>query len=74
MQIFVREIDAAKFVVFVYVANDVRQLKREAEPFSKVEGTRVAEAEYVRAGEADSAGYAIAIFAEALEGGIGLNR
>ena len=53
------------------IANDVGELKGEAELFGEIEGARIAEAEDVRAGEADRAGDAIAIFAQAIEGRIG---
>src|SRR6266436_769247 len=73
MQIFFGEIDAAEFVIFVHVANDVRQLKGEAEFFREIEGPRVAETEDVGTSEADCAGYAIAIFAQTVEGRIPLD-
>ena len=61
-------------MILVHVANDVRQLKGKAQLFRQVQGTRVAEAKHVRAGESNRAGYTIAIFAEAVEGRVRLHR
>jgi len=62
-----RDIDAAKRVVVVDVADDVGELESEAEFFGEIEGALFGEAEDVRAGEADGAGYAVAVFAETIE-------
>ena len=70
LEIFLRDVDAAERVVVVDVANDVGELEGEAEFFGEVESALIGEAEDVRAGEADGAGDAVAIFAEAVEGGV----
>src|SRR6266478_183527 len=73
MKVFFREIDAAEFVVFVGVTDDVGELEGEAEVFREVQGARIAEAEDVSAGKTYRAGHAIAVFAETFERWIGLN-
>ena len=65
------DVDATEGIVLVNVTNDVGELEGQTELFGEVESSWVAEAEDVRAGEADSAGDAVAIFAETVEGGIG---
>ncbi len=70
LQVFFRKIDTADFEILVNVANDVRQLKGEAELFCQVQGPSVAEAEHVRASDSHRAGHAITVFAEAIEGRI----
>ncbi len=69
-QIFFRQINAARGVVFAHVAYDIRQLKSEAKLFRQIQGAGVLRTEHVRAGKADGAGDAITIFLEAIEGRI----
>ena len=49
------------------VANDIRQLKRQAQFFRQFQRARIAETENVRARQANRAGHAVTIFAQALE-------
>ena len=70
-KIFFGEVDAADDVVVVDVADDVGQLKGQAEFFGEVERAGIVEAEDVGAGQADRSGDAIAVFAEAIEGRVG---
>src|SRR5262249_17478001 len=72
-EILVGNVNAAERIVFTNIADDIRELEREAEFFSKVERAGILEAENVSAGEADSAGDAIAIFAKAVKGWIDLD-
>src|SRR6202044_887868 len=52
------------------VAQDICELEGDAEFFREVRRFRIVEFENVQASETDGAGYAIAIFAEAAEGGV----
>src|SRR5262249_7525568 len=70
-EVVLREIEAAKAMVFGDIANDVGKLEGKAEFFGEIEGTRIAEAENVRASEANGAGHAVAILLEARKGGVG---
>src|SRR5205823_1421657 len=69
-KVFFGKIDAAEFVVFVDVADDVGELEGEAKLFGKVEGAGIAETEDVRAGKTDGPGDAVAVFAQTVERGI----
>src|SRR5690349_2247891 len=56
------------------IANDIRELERKAKFFRKVERAWIFETEDVCAGEANSSGNAMAIFAKAVKRRIGLDR
>ena len=70
-EIFLGEIDAAERSVFMDIANNIGELKCQAELFGKIECTRIAETEKMGTGETNRAGDAITIFAKAIEGRIG---
>ena len=74
VQIFERQINAAHFVVAAHVANDIGQLKRDAQFFGQVRRVRIVKSEHVQAREAHRPGHAIAIFAQAVERGIRRRR
>src|SRR5260221_14787895 len=63
-EILVGQIDAAHGVIVANIANDVGQLKGQAELFREVQGALVAETENVSASQTDRAGNAIAVFTE----------
>jgi len=67
IEIFLRQIDATHFEVSFHVANDVCQLKCEAQPFGKIGIARVAETENVQARESHGSRYAIAILGKLVE-------
>ena len=56
------------------VAKDVGELKRKAKFLGEVESAGIGKAEDVRAGQANRACYAIAVFAETIEGRVSLYR
>ena len=72
-EIFFREIDAACGVVFMDIANDIGELKGQAQFFREIDGARILETKDVGAGESYGARYPVAIFFQAFEGGIGVN-
>ena len=72
-QVFVGKVDASESVIVVNVANDVGELEGQAEFFGEIECFRIAELKDMRAGKADGARNPVAIFAEAVEGRIGLD-
>ena len=60
-EIFLRQIDAAHLEIGSHVANDVRQLKREAQPFGEIRVARVAKTKDVLAREPHGSRHAVAI-------------
>ena len=67
IQIFLRQINAAHLVIAAHVANDIGQLKREAQPFGQIGRFRIAESKNVQARQPHGPGHAIAIFRKAVE-------
>ena len=72
-EIFLRQIDAAHVEVSFHVANDIRQLKCEAQPFGEIGIARIAETENVQARQANGSRDAIAILGKLVERRIGRN-
>ena len=71
LEIFLRQIDAAHFEVGFHVANNVRQLKREAQPFREIGIARIAKAKKVQTGEPHGSRHTVAILRELVECRIG---
>ena len=67
LEIFLRQIDAAHFEVGSHVADNVRQLKREAQPLRKIGIARIAETKNVQARESHGSCHAIAILRKLVE-------
>ena len=67
IEIFLRQIDPSYFEVSFHVANNVCQLKCEAQPFGEIGIARIAETENVQAGESHGSRYAIAILGKLVE-------
>ena len=74
LEIFLRQIDAAHFEIGSHVANDIRQLKREAQPFGEIGIARVAKTEDVQAGEPHRSRHAVAVLRKLVESRVGRNR
>src|SRR2546425_11190607 len=68
-----RQIDASDFIIPTDIAQDVGQLKCEAQLFTSLACARVAKAKDVKAGEPDRAGDPVAVLAQMVEGGVGGN-
>src|SRR5437899_7634296 len=73
MEGILRQIDASDFIIPTDIAQDVGQLKCEAQLFGQIQGARVAKAKDVKAGEPDRAGDPVAVLAQMVEGGVGGN-
>jgi len=73
-EILLRQIDPSYFEVSFHVANDVCQLKCEAQPFGKIGIARIAETENVQARESHGSRYAIAILGKLVERRVGRDR
>ena len=71
LEIFLRQIDAAHFEVGFHVANNVCQLKCEAQPFGEIGIARIAKTKNVQARESHGSRHAIAILGELVERRIG---
>ncbi len=69
-KVFLRQIDPAALRVVPDIAQDIRQLKRNAQVDGIVFGVRRAGSEDVQADESDHRGHAIAILVEVLERGV----
>ena len=67
IEIFLRQIDAAHFEVSFHVANNIRQLKCQAQPFGEIGIARIAKTENVQARESHGSRYAIAILGKLVE-------
>ncbi len=73
-EIFLRQIDAAHFEIGSHVANDIRQLKREAQPFREIGIARVGKTEDVQAREPHGSRHAVAILRKLVERRIRCDR
>ncbi len=69
-QVFRGQIDAAHFEIGADIANNIRQLKGDAELLGEFGRGAIFETEYVQTGESNGAGYAVAVFAKAFERGV----
>src|ERR1700719_957534 len=73
-EIFLRKIDAAHLEVGSHVANNIRQLKREAQAFGEIGIARVAKTKDVQARETHRSRYAVAILRKLVESRVGGDR
>lgn len=67
LEIFLRQIHAAHFEVGFHIADDVRQLKREAQPFRQIGIARIAKTKDVQARESHGSRYTVAILGKLVE-------
>ena len=74
VQIFLRKINASHRVVAADIADDVGELKREAQTLSQIGRFGIVKAENMQASEADGSGNAIAIFRQAIERRVSSDR
>ncbi len=71
IKVFLRQIHAAHFKIVAHIANDIRHLKREAEPLCEIGRARIAKTENMQTGKPHGSGHAVAIFSQAVERGVG---
>ncbi len=72
-EVLTGDVNAAERGVFMDITNDVSELKRQTKFLGKVECAGIAIAKNVRAGKTDSSRDTVAIFAQAVEGRVGLD-
>ena len=66
-EIFLGQIDAAHLIIFRHVAQDVGQLKRDAQLFRQVRRVRIVKSKHMQARQAHGSGHAVAVFAQPVE-------